>query len=81
MTWEGLTINCYLPVLYPDSFLHKDDRVKLGRMTDWVSLEGPFSKGMGQHVYGVNGEEIAILEIRDVTFQVPVPAERPTGKQ
>jgi type VI secretion system protein ImpE len=22
-TWEGLTMNCYLPVLYPNSFLHK----------------------------------------------------------
>jgi type VI secretion system protein ImpE len=76
VTWEGLTINCYLPVLYPDSFLHKDDRVKLGRVTDWVSLGGPFSKGMGQHVYGVDGEEMAILEVRDATFQLPAP----TGK-
>jgi type VI secretion system protein ImpE len=76
VTWESLTINCYLPVLYPDSFLHKDDRVKLGRMTDWVSLGGPFSRGMGQHVYGVDGEEVAMLEVRDVTFQLPAP----TGK-
>jgi len=73
VTWEGLTINCYLPVLYPGSFLHSDDRVKLGRMTDWASLGGSFSKGMGQHVYGVNEEEIAILEVRDVIFQFPAP--------
>ena len=70
VTWEGLTMNCYLPVLYPDSFLHKDDRVKLGRMTDWVSLGGPFSRGMGQHVYGVDGKEMAILEVRDATFRL-----------
>ena len=71
VTWEGLTINCYLPVLYPDSFAHEDDRVKLGRMTDWISMGGSFSKGMGEHVYQVDGEEIAILEIRDVTFRLP----------
>jgi type VI secretion system protein ImpE len=71
VTWEGLTINCYLPVLYPDSFAHEDDRVKLGRMTDWISMGGSFSKGMGEHVYQIDGEEIAILEIRDVTFRLP----------
>ena len=76
VTWEDLTINCYLPVLYPDTFLHKDDRVKLGRMTDWVSLGGRFSKGMGQHVYGIDGREMAVLEVRDVAFQLPAP----TGK-
>ena len=73
VTWEGLTINCYLPVLYPESSFHKDDRVKLGRMTDWISLGGPFSKGIGQHVYEVDAEEIAILEVRDVIFQFPAP--------
>lgn len=70
-TWEGLTTNCYLPVLYPDSFLHEDDRVKLGRMTDWTPLGGPFSKGMGQHVFQTGEEEIAILDIREVVFSMP----------
>ena len=70
-TWEGLTTNCYLPVLYPDSYLHEDDRVKLGRMTDWTPLGGPFSKGMGQHVFQLGEEEMAILEIQDVIFNVP----------
>ncbi len=68
-TWEGLSINCYLPVLYPDSFLHEDDRVKLGRMTDWAPMGGSFYKGMGQHIFQIGKEEIAILEIRDVLFK------------
>ena len=70
-TWEGLTLNCFLPVLYPESFLHEDDRIKLGRMTDWTPLGGPFSKGMGQHVFQVGEEEIPLLEIQDAVFQVP----------
>ena len=70
-TWEGLTMNCYLPVLYPESFLHKDDRVKLGRMTDWHPLGGPFTKGNGQHVFQVGEKELGILEIREALFNPP----------
>ena len=69
-TWEGLNINCFVPVLYPDSFLHEDDRVKLGRMTDWVSLGGTFTQGFGQHVFQIGGEEKSILEIREVLFKL-----------
>ncbi len=70
-TWEGLSANGYLPVLYPDSFSHEDDRIKLGRMTDWVSLGGSFSKGMGQHVFQVGEEEISLLEIQEAHFKAP----------
>jgi type VI secretion system protein ImpE len=74
-TWEGLRVSCYLPVLYPDSSLHEDEKVKLGRMTDWISLGGPFSKGLGQHVYQVGEEEKSLLEMREVLFQFPGSAE------
>jgi type VI secretion system protein ImpE len=76
-TWEGLGVGCYLPVLYPDSSLHEDERIKLGRMTDWVSLGGPFSKGLGQHVYQVGEEEKALLEMREVLFQFSGSEEKP----
>ncbi len=72
-TWEGLALSCYLPVLYPESFVHEDERIKLGRMTDWKPLGGPFSKGLGQHVYQVGDEEKALLEIREVLFS---PSEK-----
>lgn len=67
-TWEGLTMNCSLPVLYPDSFLHEDEQIKMGRMTDWISLGGPFAKGVGQHVFEAGGEDISLLEIRKIIF-------------
>lgn len=66
---EGLALNCYLPVLYPNSFHHEDDRVKLGRMTDWNPLGGSFSKGMGQHVFEIGEEEVALLEIREMLLE------------
>lgn len=68
-TQEGLSIGCFLNVLYPDSSAHEDNRVKLGRMTDWIPLAGPFARGVGQHVFQVGEEEMAILEIREVEFR------------
>ena len=70
-TWEGLTLNCYLPVLYPDTFLNDDDLVKLGRITDWIPLGGDLFQGAGQHVYQAGDEEVAILEIREAIFTIP----------
>lgn len=71
-TWEGLNLNCFLPVIYPQSFLHEDDRMKLGRLTDWIKLGAGLFKGVGQHVFLVGEDEIAILEIREAIFNPPV---------
>lgn len=68
-TWEGLTMSGFLPVLYYGSSNHEDDRIKLGRMTDWSPLGGPFSKATGQHVYQIGEEDVPILEIREVLFK------------
>lgn len=68
ITRDGLVINCYLPVLYHESFLHKDERIRLGRLTEWISLGGDFLKGMGQHIYEIGGEDIPVLEIREIIF-------------
>ena len=65
---EGLTLNCYLPVLYPDSCRHADDRLKLGRMTDWKDLGQGIHQGLGQHVYRVGDDDVGILEIREMIF-------------
>jgi len=71
LTWEGLSANCYLPVLYPDSCAHVDDRVKLGRVTEWLPAGGSFVRGVGQHVFQAGEEDVSLLEIRDVVFAPP----------
>jgi type VI secretion system protein ImpE len=68
-TWEGLTMNCYLPILYPTSYKQKDERIQLGRLTDWIPLGGGLSKGVGQHVFEAGKDDVAILEIRELRFQ------------
>jgi len=67
-TWDGLTLNCRLPVLYPGSHQHPDDRVKLGRMTDWAELGDGLVRGAGQHVYAAGEDDVAILELGEVAL-------------
>lgn len=69
-TWEGLAMNCFLPSLYPLSHRHEDDRVKLGRMTDWQSAGGFFVRAQGQHVFEVGDEDVNLLEIRELVFSL-----------
>jgi len=64
-------MNCFLPVLYPNSFVHEDARLKMGRMTDWQPLAGSYARGVGQHVFEVGGRDRAILELREVLFNLP----------
>jgi type VI secretion system protein ImpE len=69
-SWEGLTMTCYLPALYPESYHQDDERIKLGRMTDWLPMGGAFARAVGQHVYEIGEEEVALLEIREVQFNM-----------
>jgi type VI secretion system protein ImpE len=59
-----------LPVLTPLAFRHADDDVRLGRKTVWETdsegLEIPF----GQKMLLLDGEEVPLLEIRNLRFSV-----------
>ena len=58
----------FLPVLYPDSHRHADERVKLGRMTDWTDMGEGVTLGAGQHLFFIDGQDRGILEVRDIEF-------------
>lgn len=72
-TWDGLTLNCFLPVLYGESHTHADDRIRMGRITDWAKMGGAFVKAAGQHIYEISGSDMAILEIQKIEFESPKP--------
>jgi type VI secretion system protein ImpE len=71
VTWDGLTLDCFLPALYHGSSRDENVQVKLGRMTEWVDLGGGHARGLGQHLLQVGTEEKGILELREVTFFPP----------
>lgn len=72
---DGLTLNGYLPVLYPESGSAEDDRIKLGRLTDWRPLGGNFFRAVGQHVFDIGGRDVPLLEIREVLFDPHGPRD------
>jgi type VI secretion system protein ImpE len=56
----------FLPALYPRSHEHPDDRVKLGRLTEWNTPEGGPTLGVGTHTFQVDEDDISLLEWREL---------------
>jgi type VI secretion system protein ImpE len=59
----------FLPALYPGTYKHADDQVRLGRMTDWSAHENGPTLGLGLHVYLRDDEPVTLLEWRE--FHAP----------
>jgi type VI secretion system protein ImpE len=57
-----------IPVLYPMSYAHPDDAVRLGRATEWQEREGDEPIPCGQKMFLVDGEEFPLLEVRTLEF-------------
>jgi type VI secretion system protein ImpE len=66
---QGPVGEVFLPVLYPGSNTCDNDQIKLGRMTDWQGGGAEVMRGLGQHVWLIDGNERALLEIRDLAFE------------
>jgi type VI secretion system protein ImpE len=64
-----------LPVLTPGAAGHPDPEVRLGRVTDWQEVDG-VEVPVGQKLFLVDGEEVPILEIRQLEIQ-PAPVPNP----
>ncbi|HIJ88271.1 MAG TPA: hypothetical protein HPP97_11425 [Desulfuromonadales bacterium] len=72
VTWDGLTIECFLPVLYPGTSTFAGDQIRMGRMTDWIDLGNQNYQGVGQHLFMVGNQEKSLLELGEITFNPPV---------
>ncbi len=58
----------FLPVLYPGSSENANDSIKLGRLTDWLDLGDGLARGIGQHLFVIDGMERPMLEISKIEF-------------
>lgn len=61
----------FLPVLYVHSYQHPDNRVKLGRMTDWQPECAGLSLGNGQRLLMAGDRDWPLLEIRELAVEPP----------
>lgn len=57
-----------LPVVTPFAYRHPNEAVRLGRVTEWVELEGGLEAPEGQKLLLVDGEELPILELRSLVI-------------
>jgi type VI secretion system protein ImpE len=59
----------YLPTLYAGTQSEADDRVRMGRVTEWRGGKGSPTRGIGLRTFLVGDEGRTILEIENLTFQ------------
>ncbi|MGE0384764.1 MAG: type VI secretion system accessory protein TagJ [Gammaproteobacteria bacterium] len=77
-TWaNGGTTVGLVPTRYPGSESDPDARVQLARMTNWTEPSPGVFIGTGQRLLGTDSGEFALLDIRDITLDVPAPAPAP----
>lgn len=68
-TREGMVGEMFVPALYEGSNRHPDERVKLGRMTQWEGDDGSApQRAVGLRLFAAGEEELTIFEARRVEF-------------
>lgn len=66
LTTQGEEGDVFLPALYPGTHEHPDDRVRLGRATDWNEAEGAPARGAGLRTFLVGEDAVGLLEWREL---------------
>lgn len=67
----GEVTEVLLPALSPLAHEDEDDEIRLGRATDWYELEGGGEAPVGLSMLLVDGEEIPLLEVREIIIEHP----------
>jgi type VI secretion system protein ImpE len=66
---NGTNGEMFVPALYSDSWKSPDDRVRLGRMTDWRDAGEELFVGEGTKLFWMDGKEKSILDVRTIEFE------------
>ncbi|MBL8193167.1 MAG: hypothetical protein JNM06_05050 [Blastocatellia bacterium] len=61
-------VEVFLPTLYPNSYKHENELVRLGRMTDWKALPNEIYLGYGLRTFFSDKREKTIFEINELAF-------------
>ncbi|MDX6711313.1 MAG: type secretion system protein ImpE [Blastocatellia bacterium] len=61
-------LRAFIPNIYVNSYLNTDDRIKLGRMTDWEQIADDCYKGVGLRVFAIDDAEQGVHELKKLTF-------------
>jgi len=58
----------FIPVRYPDSHLHANEQVRLGRLTEFEALHDCMVLGHGQRVFLIDDEEASMLDLKSLSL-------------
>ena len=64
----GLGGEMFFPALYSGSWKSDNDKVRLGRMTDWQDAGEELFVGEGTRIFWMDGRDKSILDIRTIEF-------------
>lgn len=68
---EGPDGQVFIPALYAGSHTNDDDKVRLGRVTDWVGDDGQPIRGIGQRTWLIGDNDRPLLELKRIEFDEP----------
>src|SRR5262249_13106072 len=66
---DGSGGNVFLPILYPGSFESDNEQVRLGRLTDWKTLENGPTLGIGTHLFLMGDDAVSLPEWRELILE------------
>jgi type VI secretion system protein ImpE len=75
---DGTIGEVFVPALYAGSSEGEDDKVRLGRITDWKEIGDGLYSGVGQRLFLVDEADQPVLEARTIAFRER-PAEAPAS--
>jgi type VI secretion system protein ImpE len=67
---DGTAGEVFVPVVYAGSESEADERLLLGRLTEWVGLGNGIVGGVGQRTFVVDDRELSVLEVGELEFGV-----------
>jgi type VI secretion system protein ImpE len=69
VTKAGENGEVFLSMLYPGSWEHADERVRLGRVTDWTDGQDGPVRAVGARVFQVGDEDVCLTDWRQLRVQ------------
>jgi type VI secretion system protein ImpE len=79
LTPNGSAGEVFIPALYAGSSDHRDDQVRLGRLTEWLEAGEGIYRGAGLRLFLVDDEGKAVFEVREAEFRPAPPAAEPAA--
>lgn len=73
-TSGGINGEVFIPALYADSARKAENKIRLGKMTDWDDAGEEIYIGRGTKLFWFNGKDIPITDLREIVFQSSTPA-------